>query len=77
MAVTANYQGRPSGRITLTPLSLNSARNLIIMVSGKDKAHAVSETLNGSTNLEKWPAQRILPVDGKLIWMLDADAASR
>ena len=77
MAVKANYQGRPAGRVTLTPLALNNTRKLIFMVSGKDKAHAVSETLNGSTNLEKWPAQRILPVDGKLIWMLDADAASR
>lgn len=77
MAVTADYQGRPSGRVTLTPLALNSARNLLFMVSGKDKAHAVSETLNSETNLEKWPAQRIQPIDGRLIWLLDTDAASR
>jgi 6-phosphogluconolactonase len=77
MAVTANYQGRPAGRVTLTPLALNSARNVIFMVTGKDKVHAVSETMNGPKNLEKLPAQRIQPVDGKLIWMLDACAASR
>jgi 6-phosphogluconolactonase len=76
LAVTADYQGRPSGRVTLTPLALNSARNVIFMVSGKDKANAVSETLTGLTNLEKWPAQRIRPRDGKLIWMLDTAAFS-
>ena len=76
LEIMANYQSRPAGRITLTPLALNSARNLLFMVSGKDKAHAVSETLKGVTNLEKWPAQRIKPLDGKLIWMLDAAAVS-
>jgi 6-phosphogluconolactonase len=77
VAVTADYQGRPSGRVTLTPLALNSARNVIFMVSGKDKANAVSETLTGINNLAKWPAKRIRPVDGKLIWMLDDEAASQ
>jgi 6-phosphogluconolactonase len=75
IGATADYQGRPSRRVTLTPLVLNSARNVIFMVSGKDKANAVSETLTGSTNLAKWPAQRIRPLDGKLVWMLDDEAA--
>jgi 6-phosphogluconolactonase len=77
LAVTADYQGCPAGRVTLTPLTLNSARNLIFMVCGKDKAHAVFETLNGSIDLEKWPAQRIQLVDGKITWLLDEAAASR
>jgi 6-phosphogluconolactonase len=76
LAVKLNYQDRPVSRITLTPLALNSARNLIFMVSGKDKAHAVIHSLNGPTDLEKWPAQRIQLLDGKLIWLLDDDAAS-
>jgi 6-phosphogluconolactonase len=76
LAVTADYQGRPAGRITLTPLALNSARNLIFLVSGKDKAYAVSETLHGAINRETWPAQRIQAVDGNLVWLLDDEAAS-
>jgi 6-phosphogluconolactonase len=76
VAVTADYQGRPGGRLTLTPLVLNSARNVIFMVTGKDKANAVSGTLTGLTDLAKWPAQRIRPLDGKLIWMLDDEAFS-
>jgi 6-phosphogluconolactonase len=77
LAVTADYQGRPAARVTLTPLALNSARNVIFMVSGKDKSQAVYETLNGPNNPEIWPAQRILPVEGILIWMMDADASSK
>lgn len=76
LTVKADYQGRPAGRITLTPLALNSARNVIFMVSGKGKVPAVYGTLNGPNNPEKWPAQRIHPVDGRMIWLLDANAAS-
>ena len=74
-AAKVNYQDRPAGRITLTPLLLNRARNLVFLVAGKDKAHALRQTLYGSPDLEKWPAQRIMPVDGKLIWLLDEEAA--
>jgi 6-phosphogluconolactonase len=76
LAVTTEYEGRPAGRVTLTPLALNSARNLIFMVSGKDKAHAVYQTLHGEKDLEQWPAQRIQPLDGKVTWLLDDEAAS-
>ncbi len=75
-AVTADYQGRPAGRVTLTPLALNSARNLVFLVTGRDKAHAVYQTLYGPRDLDKWPAQRIMPVAGKVLWMLDKEAAS-
>jgi 6-phosphogluconolactonase len=77
LAVTADYQGRPAGRVTLTPVALNSARNLIFMVTGKDKAPAVHQTIYGSRDPEKWPAQRIHPADGKVIWLLDQEAALR
>ena len=75
LAVTANYQSRPAERVTLTPIVFKSARNLIFLVSGKDKAHAFYQTVYGPKDLEKWPAQRIMPVAGKLIWLLDKEAA--
>jgi 6-phosphogluconolactonase len=76
LAVTADYQGRPAERITLTPLVFNRARRVIFMVSGKDKAHAVHMTLNRPPDPDLWPAQRIQPVKGKVFWMIDDDAAS-
>jgi 6-phosphogluconolactonase len=76
MAVTADYQGRPAERVTLTPLVFNSARNVIFMVAGKAKAYAVNLTLNGPPDPERWPAQGIKPVKGKIFWLLDDQAAS-
>ncbi len=75
LAVEADYQGRPAYRVTLTPLALNNAHNLVFLVAGKDKVHAVQQTLYGARDLEKWPAQRIQPVNGKVIWLLDKEAA--
>jgi 6-phosphogluconolactonase len=77
IASAVHYQGRPAGRITLTPLALNSARNVIFMVSGKDKTNAVRGTLYGPIDHEKWPAQRIHPVEGEILWLLDAQAVSQ
>ncbi len=76
LAVTANYQSRPAERVTLTPIVFNNARNLVYLVSGKDKARAVRQTLYGAKDLERWPAQRIQSVGGKVIWLLDKEAAS-
>jgi 6-phosphogluconolactonase len=76
LAVIADYQGRPARRVTLTPLVFNSARNVIFMVAGKVKAYAVNMTLNGPPDPERWPAQRIQPVKGRISWLLDNQAAS-
>lgn len=46
IAVTADYQGRPAGRVTLTPLAINDARNISFLVSGAYKAGAVYDTFH-------------------------------
>ena len=40
IAVTADYQGRPAGRVTLTPLVFNDAQSIIFLVAGSNKADA-------------------------------------
>jgi 6-phosphogluconolactonase len=75
--VTGSYQDRPARRVTLTPPVFNNARMVIFMASGEKKASALAEVLSGRYNPELYPAQRIDPKDGKLIWLLDEDAASR
>ena len=77
MAVTARYQDRPARRVTLTPPVFNSARKVVFMASGEQKAATLAEVLSGRYNPERYPAQRIDPKDGKLIWLLDEEAASR
>jgi 6-phosphogluconolactonase len=76
-AVTAQYQDRPAKRVTLTPLVFNEARRIIFLVSGGSKAEILANVLNGKHQPEQLPAQRIHPIDGELIWMVDQSAASK
>jgi 6-phosphogluconolactonase len=77
LAVTGQYQDRPAQRVTLTPPVFNSARRVVFMASGEKKAATLAEVLSERYNPELYPAQRIDPKDGKLIWLVDEDAASR
>jgi 6-phosphogluconolactonase len=73
--VVAHYQGRPAHRVTLTPLAINGAHQVLFLVSGAVKAGIVREVLEGPS--ERYPAQMIRPVDGELTWMLDIAAAGQ
>lgn len=75
--VTGNYQGRPAQRVTLTPLVINNARTIAFMATGEKKAGTLAQVLSGRYNPELYPAQRIDPRDGKVIWLIDEDAASK
>ncbi len=68
----------PSGqqRITLTMPVINMASNVIVLVSGADKAEAVKTALEGAPEADRCPAQAVKPSDGRLIWIVDKAAAS-
>lgn len=74
-AVTVDYQGRPAQRVTLTAQVFNSARTVLFLVTGADKAPALSQVLTGPPQPGQLPAQRIHPTDGQLIWLVDEPAA--
>jgi 6-phosphogluconolactonase len=76
-AVTAQYQDRPAERVTLTPLVFNTARMVVFMAAGEKKAATLARVLSGRYQPELYPAQRIDPKEGKLLWLVDEDAASR
>ena len=75
--VTAQYQDRPANRVTLTPVVFNSARVIIFMASGEKKAQTFAEVLGDRYNPGLYPAQRIRPDPGTLIWLVDEAAAAR
>jgi 6-phosphogluconolactonase len=77
MPVTAYYQDRPANRVSLTPIVFNSARKVAFMATGEKKANTLAEVLSDRYNPELYPAQRINPKDGKLIWLVDEAAASK
>lgn len=61
-------------RITLTFPVLNHAACVVFLASGKDKTSVIHEALeNEKADL---PCQKVHPINGKLVWMLDKDAAS-
>jgi 6-phosphogluconolactonase len=61
-------------RLTLTLPVLKMARRVVFLVSGKGKAGTVEAILERKD--ENLPAGRVRPSDGRLIWLLDREAAS-
>jgi len=60
-------------RLTLTLPVLNAAAHVIFIVAGEDKAERLREVLeNPAAGL---PAQKVQPVNGRVSWFLDQEAA--
>ncbi len=77
IAVTAHYQDRPANRVTMTQLVFNQAHTVVFMATSEKKAITLAEVLSDRYNPELYPAQRINPKDGELVWLVDEDAASK
>lgn len=75
VGVTANYDGRPAQRISLTPTIINCARHVIFLVTGGNKANTLQQVLHGPHQPEQLPVQRIQPTNGTLTWLLDTAVA--
>ena len=76
--VIANWvQKFETDRITMTFPVLDSAAEVILFVSGQEKAPLVSEILQLGTDLLRYPVQQVRPSNGTKRWMLDASAAAR
>ena len=74
--VTANLHlplGEP--RITLTLPVLNAAARIELPVMGADKAAIAWAVLRGPIDPFRFPAQLLRPVDGEMVWVMDAAAA--
>ncbi|TMI85921.1 MAG: 6-phosphogluconolactonase [Bacteroidetes bacterium] len=64
-------------RITLTAPVVNLSKRIAFLVSGQDKADAVSHVLLNEYTPDLYPAQVIKPKNGDLFWFLDEAAAMR
>jgi len=63
-------------RITLTPVVLNAAAEVVFLVSGADKAPMLHRVLDGPRDPNTLPAQIVAPHHGRLRWLVDAAAAA-
>jgi len=64
-------------RITLTASVVNLSKRIAFLVSGQDKADAVSHILSDEYDPDLYPAQVIKPLNGELFWFLDEMAAMK
>jgi 6-phosphogluconolactonase len=64
----------PVDRITFTFPLINSAREVMFLVSGAAKADVLHEILEGPTDVHKHPASGVRPA-GRLTWLVDEPAA--
>lgn len=72
--VMENYVEKfDSFRLTFTFPTINNARNVIFLIAGEDKARVLKEVLESEEI--KYPSQKVQPIDGKLLFLLDEKAA--
>ena len=75
--VVANRAGKTGPwRVTLTLSAINNAADVMFLVSGKEKAEVMSTVLGGGRTRNPLPAQMVAPANGRLLWLVDVDAAS-
>lgn len=75
--VVANWVEKfKTHRITFTLPVINSARCVVFLVSGSDKATPLQSVLQSDAPGDQYPAKLVRPPNGKLIWLLDRAAAS-
>jgi 6-phosphogluconolactonase len=63
-------------RISISGKIINNAKNVFVLITGKNKAKTVEEILNHRQESINYPAALVNPVNGKYIWYLDKEAAS-
>jgi len=74
VTTAGDYQGRPSMRLTLTPILINQAREIVFMVSGASKADALANALGVEKDIGRFPSQAI---SGNVRWMVDENAVKK
>ncbi len=75
--VIAHYvDPRRGWRITLTPVVINAAATVLILVSGRVKADALKAVFTGSSRPDDLPIKIVRPESGSLRWKVDREAAA-
>ena len=76
--VAAPYvPGLEAWRVTMTPVLLNAAREVVFLVAGSAKATVLKRVLDGPHRPDLLPAQLVRPARGRVRWLVDAAAAGR
>ncbi|HUY82078.1 MAG TPA: 6-phosphogluconolactonase [Acidobacteriaceae bacterium] len=76
IAVANEVPQKSTWRITLTWPVINQAHDVFFLIGGQDKAQPVHDVLLGKYDPEVLPSQLIRPRNGRLLMLLDTDAAA-
>ncbi len=71
------FPNQNARRVTLTFPTINNAREILFLVSGKRKSSVVQRVLSISRPTMDLPATMVRPIGGNLRWLLDREAASQ
>jgi 6-phosphogluconolactonase len=77
LCAVATHPESGQKRISLTGNVINNANRIYFLISGKSKAKRISEIMNNLKKAKKLPVFHIGPKQGKIIFFLDQDAASK
>jgi 6-phosphogluconolactonase len=64
-------------RVSFTLPLINNAKNILFLVTGKEKSIILEKIFIKIKRKQPFPAQLVKPIKGKLCWLLDKAAASR
>jgi 6-phosphogluconolactonase len=67
----------PHHRITLTPRVLQAGAQIMVLLTGKDKANMLKTVFEGQVDVMQYPIQTLWPVLDRVAWLLDREASSR
>jgi 6-phosphogluconolactonase len=62
-------------RITLTHPVICNSKQIIVLVSGSEKAEIIKNVFTTKPNETKYPVHTLWPFLGKVVWLIDSDAA--
>lgn len=76
LVATTYVERLKAHRLTLTLPVINAAAQVTFLVSGQSKSAVVKKILGGDSPWANYPAAQVAPVDGRLTWLVTADAAA-
>jgi 6-phosphogluconolactonase len=76
LVATAYVDRLQAHRLTLTLTVINAAAQVTFLVAGQNKVGIVKELLGSDGSTANYPAAKINPLDGRLTWLIAADAAA-
>lgn len=63
-------------RVTITGSVINNADNITFLVTGHNKSGIIDDILQNNLAADNYPAAKVVPLNGKVHWLIDKEAGS-